>query len=131
MRCLIVEDEFTSRRILQRILSEFGSCEVAVSGTEAAEAFRTALDEGSPYDVVFLDIMLPGLEGQDVLKSIRDMEAARGVGMGAGARVIMTTSLNDASNVMKAFRSGCESYLVKPIEREKLMDELRKLGVSA
>ena len=129
MRCLIVEDEFTSRRVLQRILSELGECDVAVDGVEAQEAFRMALEMEMPYDVVFLDIMLPGMQGQDVLKGIRDKENACGIELGRGARVIMTTSLNDAGNVMSAFRSGCESYLVKPIEKDKVVAELRKLGV--
>lgn len=131
MRCLIVEDEFTSRRILQRILSEFGHCDVAVDGEEACDAYRMAVLEGERYDVVFLDIMLPGIAGQEVLKKIRDIEAECAIDMGAGARVIMMTSLSDAGNVMRAFRSGCESYLIKPVDRGKLIDELRKLGFAA
>lgn len=131
MRCLLVEDEFTSRRILQKMLSELGECDVAVDGVEAKDAFKRALEDGTPYDVVFLDIMLPGLEGQEVLKELRALENARQVPIGSGTRVIMTTSLADAGNVMKAFRSGCESYLVKPVDREKVYAELRKLGLLA
>lgn len=129
MHFLVVEDEFTSRRILQRILSEHGDSDVAVDGSEAQHAFAIALEEGTPYDAVFLDIMLPGMDGQEVLASLRKLEEQHGVGVGAGVKVIMTTSLSDAKNVMQAFRSGCESYLVKPIDREKVVGELVKLGV--
>lgn len=129
MRCLLVEDEFTSRKILQKILMEFGECDVAVDGREASEAFSRALEDGAAYDVVFLDIMLPHMEGQEVLRSLRDIERRRGVEIGSGAHVIMTTALNDASNVLQAFRTGCESYLVKPIDRDKVTAELRKLGL--
>ncbi|MDD9942510.1 MAG: response regulator [Myxococcales bacterium] len=129
MRCLIVEDEFTSRRILQRILQDFGEADVAVDGGEAEDAFCLALDEKAPYDAVFLDIMLPGMDGQQVLEALRRAEAQRGYDVGTGAKVIMTTSLSDATNVMRAFRGGCESYLVKPIERDKVVEELTKLGL--
>lgn len=131
MRFLIVEDEFTSRRILQRLLSEFGQCDVAVSGDEAISAFGLALDEDSPYDLVCLDIMLPGMQGQDVLRALREAERAKGIGLGAGTKVMMTTSLNDAQNVMKAFRGGCEAYLVKPVSRDKVVAELGKLGITS
>ena len=129
MRCLIVEDEFTSRRILQRIMTDYGEADVAVDGGEAGDAFCLALDEGSPYDVVFLDIMLPGMNGQQVLEAIRRAESERGFEVGTGTKIIMTTSLSDATNVMRAFRGGCESYLVKPIERDKVVEALTKLGL--
>ena len=130
MRCLVVEDEFTSRRILQRLLSEYGECDIAVDGDEALDAYRLALENGEPYDLVSLDIMLPGTQGQEVLTALREMEAQRGIGLGEGARVMMTTSLSDAKNVIRAFRNGCEAYLVKPVDKAKLLDVLGKLGFS-
>ena len=50
MKTLIVEDDFTSRRLLQRFLAPFSDCDVAVNGKEAVEAFRLALEAGQPYD---------------------------------------------------------------------------------
>lgn len=130
MRSLIVEDEFTSRKILHRLLSEFGEVDVAVNGLEAVEALRAAATEDERYDLLCLDIMLPDLNGQEVLGLLRELEGERGVVLGAGAKVIMTTSLKDKANVMSAFRQGAESYMVKPITREGILEQLRKLGLS-
>ena len=131
MRCLIVEDEFTSRRILQRLLNQYGSCDVAISGDEAVVAFQESLEHQEPYDLVCLDIMLPGKTGQEVLAAIRELEEQHHVDPGDGVKVIMTTTLTDKTNVMSAFRTGCEAYLVKPLTRDKVASELSKLGLVA
>ncbi len=129
MRSLVVEDESTSRRVLQHLLSAFGECHVAVDGAEGVEAYESAFAEGKPYDLVCLDIMMPGLDGQEVLRRIRAFEEQHGRAVGQGAKIIMTTALGDAENVMGAFKAGCESYLVKPIQREAVLKELDKLGL--
>ncbi|MGB0679767.1 MAG: response regulator [Polyangiales bacterium] len=129
MQSLVVEDEFTTRMILQRFLSDFGTCDVATTGREAVLAFESALTQNSPYDLVCLDIQLPELDGQDVLKKMRSLEHAQATSPGEGVKVIMVTGVRDPKSIVGAFRSGCESYLVKPIERDTLLAELQKLGL--
>ena len=118
MKCLIVEDEFTSRKLLQVYLSDYGNCFVAVNGHEAVEAFREALEENEPYDLICLDIMMPEMDGHETLKAIRRIESEHGIAGLDGVKVIMTTALEDSKDVMGAFKSGCEAYLVKPVEKE-------------
>ncbi|MCA1987263.1 MAG: response regulator, partial [Desulfovibrio sp.] len=65
MRVLIVEDDFTSRKLMQTILSPYGDCDVAVNGREAVEAFQNALNSAKPYDLVCMDIMMPEMDGQE------------------------------------------------------------------
>jgi len=127
---LIVEDDFTSRLLMQAILSPYGECHVAVNGREAIQAFRLASAEGLPYDLVCLDIMMPELDGHAVLKALRAAEEAEGILIGDGAKVIMTTALTDTSNVFNAFREMCEGYLVKPIDKTKLLGQLASLGLT-
>lgn len=129
MKILIVEDDFASRKLMQKYLSPYGICEVVVDGEEAVLAFRESLENDDPFDLICLDIMLPKKDGQQVLKSIRSMEAARGIEGSAGVKVIMTTALGDAENIMSAFRSQCEGYLTKPVTRQRLLDEIRELGL--
>lgn len=129
MRTLVVEDDFTSRRILQRMVAPFGDCDIAVDGSEAVEAFKLAWSEGKPYDLVCLDIMLPTGDGQDVLRSIRAFEEAAQAT--ERAKVIMTTALDDARNVMTAFKHECDGYLVKPFEKRRLLEQVRSLGLLA
>jgi two-component system chemotaxis response regulator CheY len=129
MKTLVVEDDFASRKLMQRYLAPYGECDVVVDGKEAVEAFELALTENDPYDLVCLDIMLPKKDGQQVLKEIRLIEKDRGIIGSDGAKVLMTTALGDAKNVMEAFRSQCDGYLQKPVGREQIVRELKELGL--
>ncbi len=127
MKTLIVEDDFTSRLLLQQLLKSFGPSHIAVNGREAIEAVRAALDAGEPYDLICLDIMMPEIDGQEALRQIREQEEAKGIISTGGAKIIMTTALGDMKNVATAFRSLCDAYLTKPIEKAKLLEELQNL----
>src|SRR5690606_337778 len=108
-------------------LSRFGECDVAVDGDEAIEAVRRAIDGSAAYDLVCLDIGLPRLDGHGVLERIRALELGRGIQLGQGCRVIMTTVATGAEQVMGACRGGADAYLNKPISLESLTRELEAL----
>lgn len=127
MRILIVDDEFTGRKLLLKMLSEFGTCDVAVDGKEALDAYKSAYEEGEPYNLICLDIMMPEMDGQQVLKEIRSFENAKGIHGSDGTKIMMTTALDDPQNFVTAFREQCEAYIVKPIEKAKLLDKLLEL----
>jgi two-component system chemotaxis response regulator CheY len=129
MKTLIVEDDFTSRLLMQELLKTYGPAHVAVDGQEAVDAVRAAMEEGEPYELVCLDIMMPGLNGHQALKEIRAMEEARGIFSTDGVKIIMTTALDDMKNKINAFSGLCDGYLTKPIYKEQLLDEMRKFGL--
>lgn len=131
MNILVVEDDFISRRLLCRYLEKTGNCDVAINGTEAVAAVHDALHAGEHYDLVCLDIMMPGMSGQEALTAIRALEVEHGLNVGQGARVIMTTALEDHSTVRQAFKASADGYLVKPIEKQKLFKLLGELGLQA
>lgn len=131
MRILIAEDDFLGRKLMQLYLSKYGSCDSAVNGAEAAELFGRACAEGRPYDLICLDIMMPQMDGQAVLKYIRDHERAMGIEEARSAKIIMTTALDDHANIKDAFTERCEAYLVKPIDQDKINETLKKLGLLA
>lgn len=131
MKTLIVEDDFVSRRVIQAILSPLGPCDIAVNGREGLQAFRLARDEGKPYDLVCLDIMMPEVDGMETLRRIREVEREAGVDGLAGVKVIMTTALSDFDSIMSSFRNQCEAYLVKPISRPALLEKVREIGLPA
>ena len=126
MKTLIVEDDFTSRLLLQEILKTFGAVHIAVNGQEAVDAYGRALAAGQPYDLICLDIMLPGMDGYEALKQIRGMEQAAGIGSAEATKIIMTTALDNVKNVVQAFRGLCDAYLFKPIQRAKLLQQLHE-----
>jgi two-component system, chemotaxis family, chemotaxis protein CheY len=129
MKALIVEDDFTSRLLLQAILKSYGPTHIAVNGQEAVEAVRLALEADKPYDLICLDIMMPKLDGHGALKQIRALEEAKGIWSTQGAKVVMTTALRDMKNVMTAFEGLADAYLAKPIDKTKLLETVRQLAL--
>ncbi len=129
MKALIAEDDLTSQLLMRKILEQYGSLHLVEDGKQAVEAVRIALKTGQPFDLICLDIMMPKMDGQTALKEIREMEEAMGIGPNKGAKVIMTTALADSENVIRAGRQQCSSYLLKPVSKAKLIQELRKLGL--
>lgn len=128
MKALIVEDEFTSREVLKRILSPLFEVDIAVNGEEAVQAFTLAHDHGHPYGLILMDIMMPVVDGMTALATIREMEQARRL---PPVNVLMTTALNDPKTVIRSFHEGqATGYLVKPVDRQKLFQELQKMGLT-
>jgi len=130
MKTLIVEDDFTSRLLMQELLKSYGPAHIAVNGKEAVEAVRLALEADEPYDLICLDIMMPEMDGQQALKEIRGMEEAKGI-IPAHTKIVMTTALGDPKNVWAAHRGKSDGYLLKPVNRAKLLEELRRLKLIA
>lgn len=129
MKILLAEDDFASRKFMDNYLSRYGECDVTVDGEEAVDAFMMALEDGEPYDLICLDVMMPVLDGYQVLKAIRDIEAQRKISKEERVKVIMTTALNEERNVKMAFELGCEAYSGKPVDVEKFEMVLKKLGL--
>ncbi len=131
MKTLIAEDDFTSRLLLQEILKGYGPVHIAVNGKEASAAALTAMDSGEPYDLIFMDIMMPEMDGYEALKAIRALEEVRGILSPEGAKIFMITALGGVSSVVRAFQGLCDAYLVKPIATAKLLEQLHKFGLLA
>ena len=129
MRTLIVEDDFTSRLLLQTLLSSYGECHVAINGKEAVEAFRSSQSNGQAYDLICMDIMMPEMDGQEALQKIRDMEEATGILSSSGVKIIMVTALDDVKNVTSSFRSLCDAYVFKPVDTGQLLNQLKSLSL--
>ncbi|RMF70378.1 MAG: response regulator [Calditrichaeota bacterium] len=127
MRILIVDDDLDSIKLISSYLSPLGECDHAANGEEAIELYVQSFEEGQPYDLVCLDIMMPHLDGQAALKMIRGIEAQNGVRLGKGAKIVMTTALSDNRNQLRSFMSLCDAYLVKPFDKETLIDTLRQV----
>jgi len=128
MKCLIVEDDFTARKLLLAYLSKHAECDVATNGKEAIQAFHAAINE-KPYDLLCLDISMPEMDGQEALRVIRQIEKKYNRIGPDGVKVIMTTAFSNKDNVINACKSGCKSYIVKPVSRDKLFAEIEKLGL--
>lgn len=128
MRILIAEDDSTSARYMSGLLARFGECVVVEDGEFALAAYKAALEDGKPFQLICLDIMMPRKNGQEVLEDIRQMELAADVKPGQGVKIIMTTALGDVRSVMSAYKGGATAYITKPILTERLYETICSLG---
>jgi two-component system chemotaxis response regulator CheY len=128
MKILIADDEFVSRKKAQKILSQYGECDITINGSEALEAFLQAQEENEPYDLVTMDIIMPDMDGIEALKRIREWEESHNIQVGKGVKVVMLTASNASDSVLSSFNEGCEAYIVKPFNKEKLDNALGELG---
>lgn len=129
MKILLAEDDFATRKFMASFLSKYGECDVTVDGMEAVDAFHMALEDGEPYDLVCLDIMMPVMDGYQALVGIRNLEKKDNVPEDKAVKVIMTTALNDEKNVNMAFDLGCTIYSGKPIDQERFEQAMKKLNL--
>ena len=129
MKILLAEDDFASRKFMDKLLSRYGECDVMVDGEEAVDAFMMALEDGDPYDLICLDVMMPIMDGYQALKNIRDIEREHNIPEEEMVKIIMTTALNEQKNVKKAFELGCTVYCAKPIDMDKLKNTLEMIGL--
>lgn len=125
MKALIVEDDFTSRIVLQGFLSRYGECHTVNDGFQAIEAFNIARSGGLPYELICMDIMMPGMDGTETVRLLRASEESTGVFSGKGAKIIMTTSVTSMRTVINSFSSLCDAYLTKPIDTAMLLGHLQ------
>ncbi len=115
MRILIAEDERKIAEFIRRGLKEEGyAADTAASGTDALR-----LAEENPYDLLLLDVMLPGLDGVEVCRRLR--------AGGYAAPILMLTARDRVEDKVKGLDSGANDYLTKPFAFEELLARVRAL----
>jgi two-component system chemotaxis response regulator CheY len=127
MKILIAEDDLVGRKLLEKFLDKYGRCTLAKDGLEALEKFSQEFEKDEPYDLVFLDIMMPKIDGLKALKVIREMEDKKKLEKNQKTKIIMTSALNDKKTVLESHKYGCEAYMWKPLDIEKLEQILEEM----
>ncbi|MBI2355300.1 MAG: response regulator [Deltaproteobacteria bacterium] len=130
-RTLIVDDSRSVLRVMEKILNDLGITGVAKAGNglQAVELFAGALRSGTPYSLVFLDIIMPVMDGQEALLRMRALEREAGIAGSDRATIIMASSRHSPEDMMRALVEGdCTDYLVKPFDDEDLRGMLVRYG---
>ena len=73
--------------------------------------------------------MMPGLDGQQTLVHLRQIEVENGLPLGHGAKVVMTSAMEDNQYIMQALNASADGYVVKPIERRRFIETLKETGL--
>ena len=112
-RIMVVDDEILICDLLEEFLKLQGyQVTTASDGEDAILKFKTLRPQ-----MVLLDIRMPGMDGFDVLQSIKNMDSATGV--------IMLSAFGDVETIQKAMQGGAYKYIQKPVEFSALLEALR------
>jgi two-component system chemotaxis response regulator CheY len=125
-RILVVDDDRMTAQVIQLTLQTSDDVEVVFTGHEAIGAVRQAFAEGKPYDVVILDLMMPGLDGHETLQSLRDEEELHGVFGLDRCLIFMHTANPDLEKVKTSFRFQADRYFIKPLAPGRIKEDLEK-----
>ena len=118
MKSLIVDDDDIGRMMLAAFVEDFGRCDLAENGKVALDMFQAAVDEGEPYDLVCLDIIMPVLDGRSTLLRLREIDRQRG----AKTKIFMISACSTPKDIQDAFFEGdCDDYVVKPFQRDAII----------
>jgi two-component system, OmpR family, response regulator len=116
MRALVVEDEVKMAALIRRGLVEEGyAADVARTGEEALWMARA-----TPYDAIVLDLMLPGRDGREVCRELRES--------GVWSPILMLTARDGVEDRVNGLDSGADDYLTKPFSFAELLARLRALA---
>jgi len=128
LRCLLVDDDELGRELLAAQMEPYATCDLASDGYEAVAKFTAALLEGNPYQLIFLDIVMPGMDGHGAARAIRSLEQQRGIAVERGVNIVVLSSLNTPQDIIQAYVSAqSAAHLVKPVKLDKLLKTLQKL----
>ena len=117
LRVLIVDDNATNRKILSHQLGSWGMIhQEADSGFHALELLRLAAAEGAPYDLAVLDLMMPGMDGFELARTIKSDPSI------APMHLVMLTSFGERGHGGTAREAGVAAYLTKPVRQSQLFD---------
>jgi len=117
LRVLIVDDNATNRKILNHQTASWGMIPVeAESGAAAIELLRASVENGEPFDVALLDLMMPGMDGFELARAIKADARISAV------RLALMPSLGSRGDGQKAREIGIAAYLMKPVKQSQLFD---------
>jgi len=127
MEILIIDDDPESCQLLEKRLEKYGSCVFAADGKTAYDMFLEAHQKLKPFAVIFLDIVMPEIDGHEVLISIREWENAN-LTTEMAAKIVMVSAKKDTKNIFSSVKEGCDNYMTKPIRKQGVIDVMQKLG---
>ena len=128
LRILIAEDNDINALLARSLLAKLGHWPtVAANGTAALEAWQTARAAGTPYDLVLMDLHMPGIDGMEAARRIRAAEAETT----RRTPIIALTANAFAEDREACLAAGMDGFLVKPLDREQLLTVLNSLSKAA
>lgn len=128
MKILIVDDEEISRTILLSKMVHMGTCVAVNSAKTALAELDKANSENQPFDVITLDVSMPGVGGQELLEHIRKKEVQNKIPKNDRVKILMITARMNLGTINACIKRGCNGYLTKPVSEVQLIQSLSQMG---
>jgi len=115
MKVLIVDDSMMMRKVIRRMVENFGpvQCIEAGNGIEAVDSFNK-----EQPDIIFMDIVMPEMDGLQALAAIRAISPE--------AFIVMCSSINTEFSKLEASQSGANGYIIKPAGQEDIQAAMQE-----
>jgi len=120
LRVLVAEDNKVNQEVVVRMLrlEEIFDVHVAKDGQEALDRVKESMEKDTPYDLIFMDVQMPNLDGRESTREIRKM--------GYGKPIVALTAFADEINRKECIESGMSDFMAKPIRRPALKSVLKQ-----
>lgn len=130
MRFLLVDDDESIILFLKRILEPHADCLAVDDGEKALAAFTESLRRNEPFTAVFMDILMPGMDGNQAVRELRTLERRHAAKDDPPVKLIMISVCTDTKNVSDSFFQGlADAYLPKPLDPDVVLRELSRIGL--
>jgi two-component system, chemotaxis family, chemotaxis protein CheY len=124
IKTLIIDDEIQGYTCIKSML---GVCDIVESGLIGVEYAETALKIKSYYNLILLDVVIPDLDGIEVIRKIRDLEKSYNIKSSSEAKVVVVSSRRDEPTILEAFRNGATGGIDKPVATDLFLIKLKNL----
>jgi CheY-like chemotaxis protein/HPt (histidine-containing phosphotransfer) domain-containing protein len=127
LKALVVDDNRSARRIMTKALENFGiEANSVISGSECLVEIVREI-KNKPYDVVFMDWMMPGIDGIETTSQLMGLPEFKGESKKSKPKVIMVTAFGRDEIRKLAIAAGVDSFIVKPVNRSMILDTLMNI----
>ena len=127
MKILVADDSPIVGKKVAQLLREYGDCEITENGLKAFSLFCASVKEGAPYDLICFDLQIPGMNGYQAIRKIREIERSLSLPEDKIAKVIVISAYEKDTTIDKAVAAGCDGFVYKSLLDEELASEVERL----
>lgn len=125
MRFLVIDDEPIARLQLRLLLESRGRVDEAPDAIAGLQRIRDAIADNDPFDLVCIDLSMPGPSGIDAIKMVKDVDQK--LRLGKHTNVVVVTASDDQRDMRAALHQHVDGYLLKPVTPGQIVETIDPL----
>lgn len=130
LNVLTVDDDEVTQFHVNQLLLPLGKNRIAYSGVDAIARVGESIERGQNYDLIIMDVVMPGLDGLTAVREMVKLYNDRKVPLELRPKILMLTSVEERDTQIDAlYACGADYYLTKPLDGERLTEALREMGL--